>query len=215
MRSFSFVVCLVFLAACDSDQAALQTTPVTWMDWPAEVNTAEQLGVHMVVFAPCVWSAFRAGPSADQSAVTFEPYFLGVREDVLCIATLVLGGLDTTVNAPALAASSPRSFEIRGAATLPLAATSWPVRVFGEVVVRPSGAGGSRRNAGGLVSTEVDTLGCVRIRPIGSYKPGSALVLENPSDTVNLSGAFVRGYIFDLPAPLCGETRGFHLVSRN
>jgi hypothetical protein len=220
MRSFSFVLCLVFLAACDSDKAAFQTT-VMWMDWPAEVNTAAPLDVRMVVLPPCIWSAFRAGSSADQSAVTFAPYFLGVREDVLCAArtdpavNLVLGGLDTTVNAPALTTTSPRTFEIRGATSIPLAATSWPVRTFGEVIVRPNGADGSRRNAGGIVYRELDTLGCVRIRPVGSYKPGTALVLENPSDTVSLSGSFVRGYIFNLPAPLCGETRGFHLVSQN
>jgi len=210
----------VFLAACDADKAAFQTT-VMWMDWPAEVNAAAPLDVRMVVLPPCIWSAFRAGPSVDQSAMTFAPYFLGVRDDVLCAArndpavNLVLAGLDTTVPGPPLTAGAPRSFEIRGATLVPLAANTWPVRTFGEVIVRPSGASGSRRNAGGLVSQELDTLGCVRIRPVGSYKPGTALVLENPSDTVNLSGAFVRGYIFDLPTPLCGETRGFHLVSRN
>ena len=221
MRPALFALCLVFLAACDSDKAAFQTT-VMWMDWPAEVNTAASLDVRMVVLPPCIWSAFRAGPSADQSAVTFAPYFLGVREDVLCAArtdpavNLVLGGLDTTVNAPALTTTAPRTFEIRGATSVYApAGITWPVRTFGEVTVRPSGADGSRRNAGGIVYRELDTLGCVRIRPVGSYKPGTALVLENPSDTVNLSGAFVRGYIFNLPAPLCGETRGFHLVSRN
>lgn len=215
MRLISLALCLAFLAACDSDKPAFQTT-VMWMDWPAEVNTAAPLDVRMVVLPPCLWSAFRAGPSADQSAVTFEPYFLGVREDVLCAARLVLGGLDTVVHAPAPATSSPRSFEIRGATSVYTpAGGTWPVRTFGEVIVRPANADASRRNAAGLVYRELDTLGCVRLRPVGSYRPGAALVLENPSDTANLSGAFVRGYIFEPAAPLCGETRVFHLVSRN
>lgn len=221
MRLLVSVLSLAFLAACESEHAAVPTT-VMWMDWPAEVNTAAPLDVRMVVLPPCIWSAFRAGPSADESAVTFAPYFLGVREDVLCAARtgpatgLVLGGLDTTVHAPALVSASPRTFEIRGATSVYApAAMSWPVRTFGEVIVRPSGADGSRRNAGGIVFRELDTLGCVRIRPVGSYKPGTALVLENPDDTVNLSGAFVRGYIFEPAAPLCGETKVFHLVSRN
>jgi hypothetical protein len=34
-------------------------------------------------------------------------------------------------------------------------------------------------------------------------------------DTVGLAGAFVTGYVHDAAAPVCGETRVFHLITRN
>ncbi len=40
-------------------------------------------------------------------------------------------------------------------------------------------------------------------------------VLEDQADTLGFSLGFVSGYIHDAPAPVCGETRVFHLVSRN
>ena len=40
-------------------------------------------------------------------------------------------------------------------------------------------------------------------------------VLEDQGDTTGLMNAFVRGYIHDAAAPVCGETRVLHLLSRN
>src|SRR6267378_2606890 len=72
----------------------------------------------------------------------------------------------------------------------------------------------SRRNAAGTVSLVTDNGGCVRVRPGGLYNPAAALVLEDQADTVGLSYTFVRGYIYDAAAPVCGETRVFHLTAR-
>ena len=65
------------------------------------------------------------------------------------------------------------------------------------------------------MSVDVDTLGCVRVLPAWAYGPGRGIVIDNADDTVGIAGAFVRGYIYDLTVPKCGETRGFHVVALN
>jgi len=40
-------------------------------------------------------------------------------------------------------------------------------------------------------------------------------VLEDQADTTGLNYAFVRGYFHEATTPVCGQTRVFHLVSRN
>jgi hypothetical protein len=92
---------------------------------------------------------------------------------------------------------------------------SLPVRTFGDVIVRTAGADESRLRAAGDVYLQRDTLGCARIQPLGLYDPDAALVLEDQADTAGLSSAFVRGYIYDAAAPVCGQIRVFHVESRN
>jgi hypothetical protein len=50
------------------------------------------------------------------------------------------------------------------------------------------------------------------VQPYGLY-PG--YVLENSSDTAQYWTAFVRGYIYEPAAPVCGKTKVFHLLSQN
>jgi hypothetical protein len=218
-------LCLGVLVACDTNSDH-QITPVTvqWMDWPAEVNAGETFRTRLIVWSVCASNPqFRAGANADQSAVTFSPYFVSTKERIACLAgaaeRLVVAGLDTAGMAPGLQATFSRTYEMRGSAS-PYATAqgllgALPVRTFGEVTVQVSGADASRRNAAGTVSLQRDTLGCARVRPVGSYHPGTALVLEDQADTIGLSYAFVRGYIYDAAAPICGETRVFHLSSVN
>ena len=225
MRPRLFVTWLT-LAACGPDPDILPTT-VEWMDWPAEVVAGSPFTVRLVVFWPCAVDGFRPGPSADQSAVTFTPYFLTHNDQVLCLAdgasatSLVVGSVDTSGLAPGLPADYPRTYEMRAASVVyappPGLAAGAPVRTFGEVTVHLQVPlpGAPVRNAAGRVSLEVDALGCARVRPSGLYGPGSAIVLENPIDTAGLSGAFVRGYLHYPAAPVCGESRVFHLVTRN
>src|SRR5256885_2364030 len=112
---------------------------VEWMDCPAEVAAGKPFAVRLVVFPPCKWKRFEPSPVADQSAVTFAPYFQGVDDNIACAAYLRTfpGGMDTVVNVPGLAAASPRTFEIRATiavnARAMAAAVSFPVRTFGEV----------------------------------------------------------------------------------
>ncbi|HEV8510900.1 MAG TPA: hypothetical protein VGQ48_10670 [Gemmatimonadales bacterium] len=214
---------LGFLVACESN-GKISPATVQWMDWPAEVNAGQSFRTRLVVWGVCATNPrFRAGVRADQSAVTFAPYFLIDDENILCLGArvedLLVTAIDTAGMAPGLAAPLTRTYEMRAAALANVWAVdllaSFPVRTFGDVTVRRSGSDASRRNAAGLVSVERDSLGCVRVRPFGLYHPAAALVLEDQADTAGLSYAFARGYIHDAAAPVCGQTRVFHLVSRN
>ena len=227
MRSAMFAtLCLGLFAACDhGTQTTFSPVTVQWMEWPAEVNAGQQFRTRLVVWGMCALGPprFYAGMSADQSAVTFEPYYLVSKDNIECLTdraspsaspALLAGALDTAGTAPGLAAST---YEMRAAAFVYTiaAATSLPVRTFGDVIVRTAGADESRRRAAGDVNLQRDTLGCARILPLGLYDPDAGLVLEDQADTAGLSSAFVRGYIYDVAAPVCGQTRVFHLESRS
>jgi hypothetical protein len=214
---------LVLFAACDQPKGKIAPVIVQWMDWPAEVNAGQSFRTRLVVQGVCASNPrFHAGASADESAVTFAPYFEVDNDVIYCLTPVVTSlaviGIDTAGMAPGLSAPFARTYEMRASATTnpsPAVLAALPVRTFGNVVVRPTAADPSRRNAAGVVFMDTDSLGCVRLRPFGAYQPDAALVLENQSDTVGLSYAFVRGYIYDAAAPVCGETRVFHLVTRN
>jgi len=213
---------LSVLAACGTSS---EFTPVTvqWMDWPAEVNAGQPFRTRLVVWGVCALNPrFRPGASADQSAVTFAPSFQVEDDRILCAGAtrdaFALAAVDTAGTAPGLAASSARTYEMR-ASTSAFAfdlqgAGGLPNRTFGDVTVRPSGADPSRRNAAGYVLTERDSLKCVRLRPLGVYAPDKLLVSDNQADTSVVSLTFVRGYIYDAVAPICGEARVFHVVAR-
>lgn len=220
--AMSAVISLGLLLACDGPSGKVDPVSVQWMDWPAEVNAGESFRTRLVVWGVCAINPqFRPGTHADQSAVTFEPYWVVGNDHIFCAdlreATLLVVALDTAATAPGLAAPSSRTYEMRAGAEVVFAtaAQSIPVRRFGDVTVRPTGADHSQRNGGGTVYLQVDSLGCARLAPLGLYNPNSALVLEDQADTAGLSGAFVTGYTHAAAAPVCGETRVFHVVTRN
>lgn len=223
MRPVVFATLCLALAACEQPQATVSPVTVQWMEWPAEVNAGQPFRTRLVVWTVCALQPqFNAGVSADQSAVTFAPYFLVGHDPIGCVAlrsqVVAVGSLDTAGIAPALSALTARTYEMRGsilAFAYAAAVQNLPVGTFGDVVVRPSGADASRRNAAGYASFWRDSLGCVRLRPSGLYAPGAALVLENQADTSSFATAFVRGYIYSAPSAVCGETKVFHLVARN
>jgi hypothetical protein len=226
MRRATFVILFAAALACEPDTHAIPVM-VQWMDWPADVPAGAPFRTRLVVFGVCaVNPAFRPGATADESAVTFTPHFLGEQDGIACAARtterLLITAIDTAGMAPGLRADFARTYEMRAAsvAYVPsvLRLDAAPVRTFGEVTVRPPSPVFDplpRRNAAGYVHLETDTLGCARIRPLGLYTLKAALVLENPVDTAALSGRFVRGYIRPIDPPLCGEGIVFHLVSRN
>ena len=219
MRRVSFVVLCALVAACEPDHDVIRTA-VVWMDWPSQVVASNAFQVRLVVQRPCALiQAFNPDPRADESAVTFAPYFLGNAHGIYCVTALPVdafvdpNNLDTTGLAPGLAGDPARTYEMRGTTGW---YDAWVERTFGDVAVYAQVPPPSApvRNAGGRVQMQVDTLGCVRIRPAGLYGPGALMVLENQGDTVGLSGAFVRGYL-QYAAPVCGEAQTFHVVSRN
>lgn len=233
MRSASFVLLLVPVAACSEPDMRIEPAQVSWMEWPAEVLAATPFTVRLVGYGvACVEVVeFVTSPSVDESAVTFEPYFLLTGQPGYCrldVANasgldtasirLIAPFFDTRAAVPGLEAQVPRTYEIRAGTDVSTTdrltgGIRLPIRTFGDVTVRSAGVETKRVNAGGLAYAYRDSIGCVTLSPYGVY-PG--YVVENPpADTAQYWFGFVRGYIYEPSAPLCGEARVFHLVTRN
>ena len=233
MRPASFVLLLVMpVAACSSEpDTRLEAAQVNWMEWPAEVLAATPFTVRLAGFGvSCVEVVkFVTTPTVDQSAVTFEPYFLVTGRPQLCPLagtgqsavrpqglSIVAPFYDTRAAVPGLDAQVPRTYEMRAGTTVYVPGgldSRLPIRTFGDVTVRSAGVVTERLNAGGQVYTSRDSLGCVTLFP-WAINPG--YVIENPpADTAQYWNGFVRGYIYEPSAPVCGQAKVFHLVTRN
>jgi hypothetical protein len=200
------------LAACttEPDYHAVPLA-VSWLEWPAEVRTAVPFGVRLAGYIPC---GTRLVPSSrsDTIAVSFEPYALVPNAGPPCIP-IVPTMFDDTVVVPGLAAASARLYQIR-VAMLPDSSGVRPYGTVGEITVQPETVTVNQVSAVGFAEIARDPSGCLRVHPITRLF-ATSYVLENPPDTTSSWSAAVRGYLYDAAAPLCGETRVFHLVSRN
>jgi hypothetical protein len=227
MRPAAFVLMgLTCVAACSEPPPGVQQTDVLWMEWPAEVIAQQPFRTRLIVSFQCGVEGFRPGASVDQSAVTFAPYFLEHKQ-ILCplenrvLSLDIWGAIDTAGTVPGLPANYPRTYEMRASASVnapvPGPADALPVRTFGDVTVHVSSVVlPDRRNAAGDAWAIRDSAGCLRLQPIGMFLPPSGLLpIENPADTTQYASHFVRGYIYDAAAAVCGQTRVFHLVSQN
>jgi len=220
---YHYLALLAGLTACDSG-LEIEPASVQWMEWPAEVSVATPFTARMLVpFPACHRSVFKPAVSENQSAVTFAPYFLVEGGAPVCLPSPALDvapvpflALDTVITAPGLATTVARTFEMRATAFVATSTTNTnAVRTFGDVTVRLSNPDTSRRNAGGVATLLLDGGGCARLRPAGYLQPPQGYVLEDQADTTGLNYAFVRGYLHEAAAPVCGQTRVFKLVSRN
>ncbi len=230
MRPASFVLLLVVpVVACSEPDAHVQPAQVNWMEWPAEVQAGTTFKVRLAGYGvACVEiRQFVTTPTVDQSAVTFEPYYLTgrplvcpfdvARQDPAGTPALSIApSFDTSAAVPGLEAQYPRTYEIRAGTNVyvPNAlGSALPIRTFGDITVRTAQVENGRLNAGGTAYASRDSLGCVSLHPFGIHP---SYVIENPpADTAQYWSAFVRGYIYDAPAPACGESKVFHLVTRN
>jgi hypothetical protein len=234
MRPASFVLLLVVpVVACSTEpDTRIEAAQVTWMEWPAEVLTATPFTVRLVGYSvSCVEVVkFVTEPTVDQSAVTFEPYFLLTGQPGYCrldvagaprvdtaSIRIIAQFFDTRAAVRGLEAQIPRTYEIRAGTDVStperLTGMGLPVRTFGEVTVRSAQVATERINAGGRAYASRDSLGCVTLSAFGVY-PG--YVIENPpADTAPYWSGFVRGYIYAPAAPVCGESKVFHLVTRD
>jgi hypothetical protein len=213
-------------AACTEPDSEIVPAQVNWMEWPAEVQASEAFTVRLVGYgAPCrEVLRFDPGTSVDNSAVTFEPFFLVSRHPTPCpLDARVLAATQPPIIAPyfdtrapvsGLVPQTPRSYEIRAGTDVSVqdaATPTLPVRTFGEVIVRSGTADASRMGAGGIAYAQRDLSGCVTMY-VGIQQ---IYVLENPpADTVTYWSGFVRGYLYKAAAPVCGADTVFHLVSR-
>lgn len=217
MRPGLLALFCVLLAACESDLTVSPST-VEWMEWPAEVQVATPFKVRMLVSWPgCAQGVYKPGVTADQSAVTFAPYFLVKDKTPICLpldrdADILYSDLDTVGTAPGLATDFPRTFEMRASSSVygpeRLTAADLPVRTYGEVSVlfnNPDRPENTTRNAGGFANKFVAN-GCVQLQPVGAL--GWSYVLEDQADT-GFAYGFVRGYVHDVVTPVCGQTRVF------
>ena len=203
---------LAAVLACTEPDTEAVPALVSWMEWPAEVRAATPFTVRLVVGSQgrIVVGALRIPLSIDNSAVTFEPYFLSrkVSRGVIDYREEpVARQWDTTSQVPGLAATFERTYEIRATATAYAA-----VRTFGTVTVWVDGASAFFTNAAGFGSGFVDSLACLRIRPAGL---STRYVVVNPPLGPQNWSAFVRGYLYRPATPVCGEQRVFYLESRN
>jgi hypothetical protein len=230
MRLASFVLLLVLtVAACSEPDTRVYPAQVSWMEWPAEVPADAPFEVRLVGYGVyCVEVVkFVTAPTVNESAVTFEPYFLLHGQPNNCLpiqaATTgdptsfvpILASFDTGAAVPGLEAEVPRTYEIRAGTSVSASgvAAAFPIRTFGEVTVRSAGVVTERLNAGGHAAASRDSLGCVRLSAYGLPAP---YVIENaPADTARTWRRFVRGYIYEPAAPVCGQARVFHLVTLN
>lgn len=212
----------VVMAAC-SDDTRVVFTQVNWMEWPAEVLPAQPFSVRLVGFnSGCGDQHFDPGMMVDNSAVTFEPFFVFSGPPLVCpvaagrtsTAGPIAAFFDVRSPVGGLSAPSPRSYDMRAATDVSVPVTapaSIPARTFGQIVVRSDSVDSSRTIAGGRVSASRDLSGCVRI-----FAGVNQYVVENPpSDTATFWSAFVQGYLHKPAAPACGDSLVFHLVSRN
>jgi len=220
--SFACYAAAVFVA-CSSDETRVVFSQLNWMEWPAEVRVSQPFRVRLVGFnAGCGEQRFDPGTTVDNSAVTFEPFFVFSGPPVFCplpatstSATIpIVAFYDVRSPVAGLSPSVSRSYEVRGATNVsvsPATPSALPVRTFGEIVVRTDSADSTRTNAGGQVSAARDSSGCVRI-----FAGVNDYVVENPpADTATYWSAFVQGYLYRPSTPLCGDSVAFHLVSRN
>ena len=232
MRLALFVcVSLASLAACSEPDSDIVTAQVNWMEWPAEVLAAEPFTVRLVGYGLDCREVLRFDPGAtvDNSAVTFEPFFLVSRRVGPCPVDdrgrqaaapaqppIIAPFFDTRASIAGLVPQNPRSYELRAAADVSLPGVSdaaLPVRTFGAITVRSDVVDRSRTDAGGVVYAYRDSTGCVEFY-IGGLQ--DQYVIENPPvDTATFWTGFVRGYLHKAAAPVCGESVVFHLVSRN
>jgi len=228
MRALSYLPIVAMVAACAPDNIVVVPTNVEWMEWPAEVTAATPFTVRLLVPWPYCYQGeapLNPGTSTNELTVTFEPYFLlsrhrnAPRPGAAC---QYHSPVDTVGTVVGLAASVPRAFGVRAAShvvshTTP--AVTLAVQTFGDVTVRQSAPDTTRRNAAGFATKELDNLGCVRLRPsvtlgVGPFDLGPRYVLDDQADKTTFWGTFVHGYIYEAAAPVCGETKVFHLVAR-
>lgn len=230
MRLPSFVLLLaVSVSACSEPDSRIEPAQVGWMEWPAEVSVTTPFSARLIGYNPSCAQVlkFVTAPTVDQSAVTFEPYFLITGQPNYCRLDVAGSGpldtasirlvaqfFDTKADVPGLEAEFSRTYEMRAGTTVSTRnfLAGFPIRTFGDITVRTAQVENGRTNAGGTAYASRDSLGCVSLHPFGFY-PG--YVIENPpADTAQYWSAFVRGYIYDAPAPVCGESKVFHLVTR-
>ena len=191
----SALLCLAFPLTSACDGSHVESVGVGWMEWPAEVRVATGFDVRIVGFLPQCGSEYVRRYRIDQasSAIVFTPYAV-VSDEPPCV-NIAPPMFQDSIALPGL---TEGTYQIRT-----------EERVFGELLVRTDPVDASRVNAAGRAAVARDQADCLRLIPAVQLivRP---LPLENPPDPTPSANAFVNGYLYTAPAPICGEARVFH-----
>jgi hypothetical protein len=205
MRRFVILsgAALGFVACMDPDNREIVPSEPFWVEWPAEVRAGTAFDVQLLGYGPGCYPSQELRIDVDRSAdaVTFRAlWFVSGENNVLCLRDV--GFYDTTVTVPGLAAAADQTYELRT-----VASDRPPVRTIGSVLVRPTApVDTDRRNAAGWTNGFTDIEGCA----VMQRNFDVPIPVDNPP-AATWQGS-VRGYFFTPAAPLCGQTRAFHVV---
>jgi hypothetical protein len=197
------VMMVLAVAACtEPPNVTFLPTAPAWMEWPAEVRAGAAFDVRFVHYAPGCYDRqeLRVHVERGSSDLTIRSEWLVAGEsNVLCVRDP--GYADTIVAVAGLAAAADRIYSL-----LTLPPDRGPIRTMGTILVRPTAALSDHANGAGYVTGGTDFEGCaVMQRPFDAPVP-----VENPP--AGTWQGFVRGYFFTPTAPLCGQTRAFHVA---
>lgn len=202
MRPAVFTMtCLGFLTACGPLGPDSRVEPLfaDWMEWRAEVQMDKPVNVLIVGFQQC-GAAYVRRYEVDQANATilFNPYQVVPETPCLSFAPVMfadnIGVTDLHVGTYQLQSGD---------------------RVFGEVVVTPDAPDAPPLIGAGGATFVRDPDGCLRLRPAMAYMP-HFMPLQDQADTIaDWTNSFVTGHIVQVSAPVCGQTRVFHLLSKN
>lgn len=198
MRPSSFFVALTVITGCSAiTDGGTHISPISasWVEWPSEARASEPFEIRFVGFLPACGATYVRSRDVTNHTIDFHPLSF-VPDEPRC-ENIVPPMFDDRI-AFTLA---PGTYEIRSGG-----------QVFGLVVVSMD-PGAGRVNAAGFGGAARDQQSCLRLRPV-VIPAVRELPIENPEAAGTGSG-FVTGYLADVIAPLCGETRVFHLVAAN
>lgn len=204
------VVILSAVAACtEPDEVFTFSNQPIWTEWPAEVRAGTPFDLRYIAVLPgChVKYSLRIEAQLSDSAVLFNAPLVISAEDV---SPCHIKFIDTAITVSGLAGGADRTYQLllapppEGPPRAPN--DSQPPRVLGSILVRPTGPLSDRVNVSGGASGQLDPGGC----PVIRWYPVNAMVpIENPPAETWLG--LVRGYLFTVATPMCGQTRAFHL----
>lgn len=194
------LLCLGSVAACGPLEPNSPVEPLfaSWMEWQAEVQEGKPVEVLIVGLMGC-GSQYVRRYEVDEanSTIVFNPYEIVPEQPCVNIAPSMF------TDKISLLGLKPGTYKLRSGE-----------QVFGEVKVIAEPPTAPPLNGAGRAEVMRDPDNCLRLRPAMSFivRP---MLLENPPDTTSgWLSRFVTGHIIEVAAPVCGNARVFHLLTR-
>lgn len=187
--------------ACPTEPETIIPAQPAWMAWPAEVRAGVNFNVRLVVHAPGCYPRqdLQVGVFRSAADIAFQAEWLveGTSSGV-CDP----GYVDTLVALTGLPATTDSTYRV-----FAVPVESGPFLLMGTLLARRTAALSNNTGAAGTAVGSTDIEGCAVMQPPFD----SPIPVENPPAATWMG--FVRGYFFTPAAPLCGQTRAFHVDS--